>query len=376
MSANQFTKVTRQSWGKNIFNSFIGALIGILLFFGSFVVLWMNEGKINWADVAKSSTTIDAAAVSGATEGKFVAASGTISSDEQLGDAPYLRAGQYLVLERAVEMYAWEEEQQSETKNEVGGGSTTKTTYTYTKGWTSSPQDSNTFEVPSGHANPEQRVKSETMTVAQARIGAYALNTAELEMPSPDPISLSAALLPGEGQGKLVGGYLFLGSGTLDNPQLGDLRIQYRAVPNQLRGTVFGTQSGATIAPYMYRGESSFYRAFGSDRAQAINQLQGEHDTLTWILRLVGFLMMWFGMSMMLAPITAFLNVLPFLGSLGGWAIGGITFVIALVLSAVTIIISLIAHNLIALIIILALILGGIYMLGQRAQSRQPTPAA
>src|SRR5688500_15704811 len=100
MSADRFTKVTHQSFGKNILDSFVGAIIGILLFLGSFAVLWMNEGKINWAKVANSSTADQAATVSGGTDGKFVAVTSNVVSGEQIGDAQYLQPGAYLKLER------------------------------------------------------------------------------------------------------------------------------------------------------------------------------------------------------------------------------------------------------------------------------------
>jgi hypothetical protein len=375
MAADQFTKVTRTGWGQNIFNSFIGALIGVLLFFGSFVVLWMNEGKTNWAQVASTSTSVESAAVNPSTDGKFVATTGALVSGEQLGDAPYLEAGPYLKLDRQVEMFAWVENEKSESKDELGGGTTTKTTYTYTKEWTSNPEDSDSFEVPSGHSNPQQRVEDGEWTVGEAKVGAYTLDPAQLSFPSTQAVRLNSEMIPAQSPGKLVGEYLFDGRGTLQNPQLGDLRITYAAVPNNTQATVFGTQSGSAITPYLYRGEDTFYRAIGGNRAQAIDQLETEHNVLTWILRLVGFLMMWFGMSMVLGPITAFLKVLPFLGSLSGFAIGAMTFGIALALTVITVIIAIIAHSLIALIILLVLFFGGLFLWSKQAENKKVAAA-
>ena len=55
---DSFTTVTRTGWGSNIMNSFVGVLFGILLFIGSFAVLWFNEGRTNMADVARNSTPV------------------------------------------------------------------------------------------------------------------------------------------------------------------------------------------------------------------------------------------------------------------------------------------------------------------------------
>jgi hypothetical protein len=372
MSGDTFIKVTRQGLGKNLFNSVIGALIGLVMFLGSFVMLWMNEGQINWADVANSSTAIDAATLGNTGDGKFVAATGQIVSAEQLGDPPYLKPGPYIHLARTVEMYAWKETKESETTNQTGGGSTTTTKYSYTREWTSSPQDSSTFEVPDGHTNPQQMIESSERTVAQAQVGAYTLDMNTLDLPSTKPLALNAALIDSESSAKLVGGYLFSGSGTLAKPQLGDLRIQYQALANNLRATVFGVRRGDQLTPYLFQGQTNFYRALAGDRATAIVALRNEHDALIWIFRIIGFVLMWLGLSLMFTPITAVLNILPFLGNLGGKAIGLVTFGVAFVLSSLMIIVSAIAHSLLALTILLILILAGLWFMGQRAKQNRP----
>lgn len=375
MLVNRFTKVTHQSWRKNIFNSFVGALIGVLLFFGAFVVLWVNEGKINWAQVAGTSLAVDATSVNGSSDGKFVAATGILLSPEQIGDEPYLRAGAYLKLERKVEMFAWQEHQDSETKKEFGGGSTTRTTYAYTKDWTDHPQDTGSFEIPQNHANPTQKITNAAWTVASGHVGAYQIDPAQLDMPRATVLNLNPDMVMNGNTQQVRSGYLFAGNGTPDAPYIGDLRIQYMAVPNNIHATVFGTQQGSTIVPYLYRGDSLFYQAFKGERATAIAQLQTEHSMLTWILRLVGLLMMWLGMSMILGPITAFLNVLPVLGTLSGWVTGMATFGIALVLSIITIVLSMIAHSLIALSILLLLIVGGVFLWSRIQNRHVPVPA-
>lgn len=375
MSIHRYTKVTRQSFGKNILNSFVGALIGIALFFGSFVVLWMNEGKINWAKVADSSVPVQAATINSGAEGKFVAVTGTMLSGEQIGDAPYLKPGAYLMLERRAEMYAWQESERSETDQEYGGGSTTTTTYEYVKVWTTNPEPSSSFTYPQGHTNPPQEIESAEWTVAEATIGAYRIDPTTLEMPAATELNLRSELLgPGQ-QRRLAGEYLFIGSGTLTKPQIGDIRIKYYAVPNNTLVTGFGTQVGGNLAPYMHRGESQFYRAIAGNRATAIAQLQTEHNILTWILRLVGFAMMWIGMGLVFNPITAFMNVLPFLGNLSNFAIGAGTFVASLLLSMTTIIISIIFHNPLVLCILVALIFGVLMLWSRQINSPKAAPA-
>ena len=53
--SDQFVTITRTSWLGNIMNSFVGVLLGIILFLVAFPVLWFNEGRTNMATVAQSS---------------------------------------------------------------------------------------------------------------------------------------------------------------------------------------------------------------------------------------------------------------------------------------------------------------------------------
>src|SRR5947208_937507 len=151
--SDQFVTITRTSWLGNIMNSFVGVLLGIILFLVAFPGLGFNEGRTNMATVAKAGVLVDGASVNEQTEGKQVAVAGTLASDERLGDTPYLAAGAYVQLNRKVEMYAWVEHKSTETHKDTGGSSTTTTTYTYDKQRTCSPDDAQSFEHPQGRYN-------------------------------------------------------------------------------------------------------------------------------------------------------------------------------------------------------------------------------
>jgi hypothetical protein len=63
---------------------------------------------------------------------------------------------------RRVEMYQWEEEEHTETHDEMGGGQTTETTYTYNKVWSENHIDSSNFYKSSQYVNPSWKYESET----------------------------------------------------------------------------------------------------------------------------------------------------------------------------------------------------------------------
>jgi hypothetical protein len=370
--ADQYTEVTRTGFFGNLFNSFIGALLGVLLFFGSFVVLWMNEGTVNLATIADDSIPAVAASVDPAMDGKLVAATGKLATTEKLGDTSFLRPGSFLMLDRTVEMYAWVEHTSSTTTKNTGGSSTTEKTYRYEKQWTSSPERSSSFRHPSGHSNPSMPFENQSWTVNDATLGAYRVKPRELTLPDTTPVTLDAENTKLNGEWRMSSGYIVNDENALSSPDIGDIRVSYAAVPNNIDVTLFGKASGAEILPYEAKG-TSLYRAFTENREGAIETLDTEYHLWLWIMRLIGFLMMWIGLSMSFDPINTALDILPFLGSAGRFITGAIMFAIAFVLSSVTIIIAIIAHNIFLMIGLLVLLVGGI-MLWNRV--RKPAPAA
>lgn len=357
--ADQYTEVTHTGFFKNVFNSFIGALIGVLLFFGSFVVLWMNEGTVNLATIAQKSTPASAATVDPSLDGEFLAATGKLNSSETLGDESFLRPGNYLELHRNVEMYAWVEKTSSKTTKNVGGSSTTETTYTYEKQWTSSPESSSSFRHAAGHNNPELPFGSGSWKVSSATMGAYKVDPQALELPSGTELVLDDVATELDDGWSIKSDYIVNSANALTSPKVGDIRVSYTAVPNNVDVTLFGKASAGQLVPYEAKG-TSLYRAFTENREAAIQTLDTEYRLWIWIVRLIGFFMMWFGLIFCFEPINTFLDVLPFLGGASRFVINGVMFGIALLLSIVTIVISIIAHNIFLLIGVWLLFVGGV----------------
>ena len=135
--------------------------------------------------------------------------------------------------------------------------------------------------------------------------------------------------------------------------------MSYTALPNNVDVTLFGKASAGQLVPYEAKG-TSLYRAFTENREAAIQTLDTEYRLWIWIMRLIGFFMMWFGLVFCFGPINTFLDILPFLGTAGRFVTNAVMFGIALVLSIVTIVISIIAHNIFLLIGVWLLLVGGV----------------
>jgi hypothetical protein len=299
-----------------------------------------------------------------------VAISGVLESSEKLGDPSYLAEGSYLALNRSVEMYAWVEHTKSEKKKNTGGSETTTTEYTYEIEWTSRPASSSSFKEPAGHENPQLTIEDASYKVKTAQIGAYTIEPSRISLPSAKQLSLTSEMVLDK-KGTVEGNNIYLGKGTPAQPQVGDIRISYTALPNSINVTGFGEQQGSSLVPYT-EGDSQLYTVYQDTRDGAIASMRSAHKTTGWILRVVGFLMMWFGLSMVLGPISTMLDVLPFLGNVSRTMLNLITFVIAAILSVITIIISILLHSIIFLtLLVLILVGGGGFYIYQQYQAKE-----
>lgn len=357
--AEKITKVEKISFGERIKQSLSGAILGLFLFVGSFFVLWMNEGRVEWAKIAKTAIQVNPEAIEEKAEGKLISVTGELQSSETLGDPEYLKPGPYIKLVRQVEMYSWVEKTHIISEKKIGGEKVQTTTYSYIKEWTRNPPDSSKFYQPEGHENSPLWIQERIFFAKNAQVGVYAFSPEAIDLFPSQRITLSSEnviLPPGA---RLSGNYIFIGRGTLSNPEIGDVRISFSGVPTGKTVTLFGKLENGKVVPYYYKGSQRFYRLLEGTREDAIAFLAREHKIKTWLLRGVGFLMMWLGLGLILNPLVTLLGFFPILEGVAGGLIMVILFVISLILTLATIIIAKIFHNLLALILVIfVLILG------------------
>lgn len=363
-----------------------GVGAGLLMFLGSFGVLWFNEGRTDMSKVAEGATITDAAAADPAVNGQLVSVSGTLESGQAIGDPNYLKPGNYLRLQRQVEMYAWVEKKEVHREKTVGGEEIERTEYNYVKQWTSHPQSSDEFYLYEGHVNPELTISEETFHAASGNVGVWGLDPAEAKLPPSEPVTLTAEQLKlprgkkARRRIKTNDEYYMIGWGTLAEPHIGDVRLSWTAVPSGADVTVFAqadtSAAEPALVPYMHEGKDKLYRAVVGGHEEAIALMATEHKVMTWLLRIAGFLMMWIGMSLVFGPLHAIMDIIPVIGQSSRFLVGVALFPVALVLSILTIIVSIIAHSFIALMITLTLLVGGgiAFFMIRRRNAAPPTP--
>lgn len=354
------------------FMSSIGAaMFGIVLFLASFWVIWSNEGRPNLAKLSADSIAISAQSVDAANEGKLVAAAGRLSGSP-VGDGLYIADGDYLQVSRSVEMFAWAEESESKDNG-------TKT-YSYSQKWTSMPSDSSRFAQPAGHENPKMTIESRVYKSANATLDAFSVNMSKLDLPSTQDLVINENVLKPGSNVVHDSEYVFVGEGSLAAPKIGDMRISYNVVRNNINVTVFGKQSGNSLDTYVFtKQDTSIYRAFDGNREEALQELNLEHKIMGWILRIVSLLMLWMAICMILGPISAMFGAIPMLENFSSTIINFLAFIPALGLWIIAEIVAIIAHNPWLLALTALVFAGAGYGIFRYMQSRKkgaaPTPS-
>jgi hypothetical protein len=307
-----------------------GALFGIVMLIGSVVTLWVNEGRADLSKIAQDAIVIPAASAPAAAQGQLVAATGTLAAETPAVDADFGVHGDYVALNRDVEMYAWKEHEDNNS-------------YSYSTEWTSSPADSSQFHQPAGHSNPPVAYREATFYAQVGRVGLYAFD------PSRAHLMAAESVAPGNDLrlprlARIAGSYIYIGAGLPTQPVVGDVRISYTAVPTGQTVTLYGLLQGDKVEPFL-KGNGTLYGVWAGNHDEAMATMHQEYVIMGWVLRGVGFLTMWFGLNLIVSPLTNLLGFVPVLGRLGRGLIWAVNFIIALAVSLVVILVSFVAHR-------------------------------
>lgn len=256
--ANQFREVTTTSFGKRIINSFVGIIIGVILFVASFPLIFWNEGRsvkrIRTLDEGRNLViSTSAEEINTNNNNALIHISGNATTNDVLQDTYFGVQETALKLKRTVEMYQWKETKHTKTEKNLGGSETTATTYSYDTTWEEDRIDSTKFRQRAGHENPTTTYKSVTYSAASINVGAFKLGTSfikQLDKFESYPLSqqnydaMDSRL---KKSFKLYGDTYFYGNP--ENPQIGSLRISYQIIkPSEI--SVVGKQENNIIQTY------------------------------------------------------------------------------------------------------------------------------
>lgn len=389
MSNDSFSEVTSQGWGSRLLESIKGVLVGAGFFLGSFPLLIWNEGRAvktarSLEEGAGAVVSVAAERVDPGNQGKLVHMAGEATTGETLSDPDFGISAPAIHLERVVETYQWDEDEKSETRNKLGGGTETVKTYSYKKVWSDKLIDSGSFKKPEGHENPAARpFEPREWTAQKVTLGGYTLSAGQVgRLDKTEPVTISgSAALPAETAAKakaVAAQNIFYAGKDPASPAIGDARVSFKVVKPAVVSLV-SRQVGETFEPYRAKaGGTVDLLVYGQQSADTMFQAaQDANATLTWILRGVGFFIMFMGLVMVFKPISVFGDVIPIVGTLLGAGLAVFAGAVAAALSLVTIAISWLFYR--PLVGILLLLLAGGAIAGLMylsAQRKKALPAA
>ena len=364
-----YTEVQDEGCLTRLKNAIAGVVFGFIIFVLAFPLTFWNEGRAvkraqDLAEGKSSVITIDAATVNAENDGKLVHMTAEAVTKETLRDRTFGVTINALRLKRYVEMYQWKEKKETKSKKKVGGGKRKITTYKYSKTWSSSLINSSNFRKPEGRRNPTSMpYNSNNWQAGKVTVGAFRLSTSLV-----NDINSWSDLPPAEAKNKpsratVDGSYLFIGSGSLSSPTVGDVRISFKAVtPTTV--SFYSKQKGDSFEPYTTANGGTLQRlSVGTHTSKELFEAaEFENTIMTWVLRFVGFFMMWLGIVLILKPFEVMADVIPFLGNLVGAGISLAAFGVAAPLTFITIAIGWIVYR--PVIGILLIMVGGAIFVG------------
>ena len=123
------------SWWSRLKSSFFGFLFSFVLVIAALFLLAWNEHRTlkTYKGLKAAGDTVQvtpADRIDPAVDGKLVYVSGEVTSEESAHDPDFDIEAPALVLRRSVEMYQWKENKKTESRDKLGGGKETITTYT------------------------------------------------------------------------------------------------------------------------------------------------------------------------------------------------------------------------------------------------------
>lgn len=381
--ADRYTSEETVGYGSRVKQSFGGALVGLAMFVAAFPLLFWNEGRAvaehkALREGAGAVVSVKAAPLDPANEGKLVHVGGTASASGTLVDPTFGVRADGIVLSRNVEMFQWVERKETRTEKQLGGSEKRVTTYEYDTKWDDDAIDSDRFEHRDGHRNPDKfPFEANRVRADPVRLGDFVLSTRYVDdIGNARPLTPTLEQLPPNlaASFQLDDGRLVT-SRDPAKPAVGDVRVTFSVVPQQVVSAIGVQRNGRIEAYTASNGREIALLDSGDVPAERMfAQAQSRASMFTWVLRGVGFVLMWFGLSAALGWLSTVLDVLPILGTLVQKGIGIVAALIALPLAMLTIALAWFVYRPLLSVVLVAVAIGAFWLLRRRARGALPPP--
>ena len=405
-----YTTTTTTGYGSRLGSSFKSIGTGLILFAAATALLWWNEGRAkhtadtNAEVLAKAVDMPDITSVDAQYNGQLVHATGTAQTTDILTDGMFGISVNAMQLTRTVEYYQWVEKRHTETKEKIGGTKEEKTTYTYERQWTSEPVESSSFTDPDYKQvnSVLTRIDNSRQYAQNVAFGAYqlpdffiqkiggsqilAINLSDsviselnaelskvISNGTQADITTKAADATAETQYiHANGNQIYIGKNAA-NPAVGDVRLTYNYVPASAEVSLIAQVAGATFAPWVSgNGQHVSWLTAGNSTIQMmVESAQSSNTMMTWLLRVIGIILVCAALKMIFSILVTLLKVLPFLASILNFGVSLVCNVIGIVWSLLVIALAWIFYRPIVGIILLVVIGVILYFFITKGKSRK-----
>ena len=328
-----YTVTTNTSYGQRLGGSFKKIVTGLLLLVVGTVLLFWNEGRtVKTAKMLKHASKEcvhlpDPATVDPAFDGKMVHVNGFATTDEVLTDSYFGVFGNAVKIIRNVEYYQWVEHSSTQTRDKIGGGQETTTTYTYSKEWVSSPVNSSSFADPDyqGRNSVLEEIPDETQVAKKVTLGAYTLpagliaqmnNDVPFQIEGNADFGINKMAAEQPERYHVRGNMAYIGK-DMNVAEIGDVRISFSEVlPGEV--SILSKVVGSTFEPYKDKNGYSLSTLVSGTQSME-NMFETEKSSnkaMAWILRILGIILVYVAFKSMFEFLVTLLKVLPFLATI------------------------------------------------------------
>lgn len=405
-----YTETTTRSYGSRLGGSLKGIFTGIILFLAATALLWWNEGRaVKQSDAIKDAeksyvSMDDPSKIDPALDGELVYACALATTKDSIEDSDFGVKANALNMTRKVEYYQWQEEARSESKDKLGGSEETTTTYTYKVGWSSDPINSNDFKDPQykGKNTVLANVEKGSWVAPDVTFGAYTLPETIVKSLSANeklPVKMSEAKL-NELEKNLNPNAKSLAKQTLDMvaaaqqdtsmvvkdsvqapkmeleteyvhvgdnqiylgknpaaPQIGDVRITY-FICSPTKASIIAKVKGNTFTKYTASNKNTILLVEKGvvDSEEMIQNAKDANSMWTWVLRIIGLILLYAAFHAMLGFPEMLAKVVPFISSIIGIGTSIICVLLTIIWGGLIIAIAWFFYRPILSIIILAVV--------------------
>lgn len=339
-----------------------GIIAGLILIVISIFMLFLNEARaVDTEEVisrAKDSyIEVSSSKIDENNNGQLIVTNGKIELiNDNVSDPEFNVNVRTAKLVRLVEMYQWYEE----CKDNSNG----KEVCSYSKKWSDTIIDDSNFE--SGHVNPDVMTYSYSeLYMPNVNLGEYSLNIELLSQLSTTEkvVELDEKIAKNKGL-NIVGG-MFTTYEEDEEIEVGDIRISF-LYNNASDISVMGVQNKNTLEKFAPEGtnyEILELRESIMNGREFLKDLTKSNSTLTWILRLVGTILMISGIASILSFISFLASFIPLFGKIVVKGIFVVSVLVGAILSLIIIAISWFVVRPVLSIILIAIVIGLIILL-------------